>query len=301
MQVLNQHKLMSTQIDYLCTPSAMQFSHALTAGNISNVVVAFQHHIYGYYKSFGRIFTWRQTTNPYHIVVSEIMLQQTQTYRVQGKFEHFIELFPDFYHLAQAPMRDLLAAWQGLGYNRRALALQAIAKRVVTEFGGFLPDDPAVLETFPGIGPNTAGSIGAFAFNKPTVFVETNIRSVFIHFFFSEQRLVHDKMLLPLVAKMLDTHNPRAWYYALMDYGVALKKMYPNPSRKSVHHARQSKFEGSDRQLRGAILRLLTTKNHVSYPELQHIEKDFERLARIVQDLVKDGFITSDGSIITLK
>jgi A/G-specific adenine glycosylase len=297
------HNLASAQIDHLCIPDTTQFSHALTSGNITNdLVEAFQHHIYDYYKNFGRTFPWRQTTNPYHIVVSEIMLQQTQTYRVQGKFEHFVEQFPNFYYLAHASMRDLLAAWQGLGYNRRALALQNIAKRVVTEFGGVLPEDPTILETFPGIGPNTAGSIGAFAFNKPTVFIETNIRSVLIHFFFSGQVLVHDKMLLPLIAKMLDTHNPRAWYYALMDYGVALKKMYPNPSRKSVHYTRQSKFEGSDRQVREAILRLLTIKNYVSYLELQAtIEQDSERLARIIQDLVKDGFITIDGSMVALK
>lgn len=265
------------------------------------LVQEFQDLVYAYYHSFGRNFAWRNTKNPYHIVVSEIMLQQTQTYRVVGKFENFIKLFPDFVSLAQAPMRDLLAAWQGLGYNRRALALQRISQRVVTEFNGTLPQDPKILQTFPGIGPNTAGSICAFAFNIPTIFIETNIRSVYIHCFFRNQTEVHDKMLLPFIEKTLDNTNPRDWYYALMDYGVALKKRYPNPSRKSAHHAQQSRFEGSDRQVRGAILRLLTQNLSINLQELKEMFPDRSaRIEGIVADMIKEGFVQNDKENIML-
>jgi A/G-specific adenine glycosylase len=144
----------------------------------------FKQTIWDYYQKNGRQFPWRHEQDPYQIVVSEIMLQQTQTHRVVQKFQEFTIKFPSFAALAQAPIRDVLIAWQGLGYNRRALALHAIAQLVVKEFSGTLPTSATMLETFPHIGPNTAGSICAFAFNQPTVFVETNIRAVFIHFFF---------------------------------------------------------------------------------------------------------------------
>jgi len=300
---MKQHNLSDAQISAISSVNAHLFTQALSINGITDdVIKQFQETIYNYYRLFRRDFAWRQTTNPYHIVVSEIMLQQTQTSRVQGKYENFITQFPDFATLASAQMRDLLAAWQGLGYNRRALALQKIAQRVMHEFDGKLPDDPEILQTFSGIGPNTAGSICAFAFNCPITFIETNIRSIFIHFFFQGQTEVHDKMLLPLVAKTVDRHNAREWYYALMDYGVALKKMYPNPSRKSVHHATQSKFEGSDRQIRGAILRLLT--KHVLITEqdlLCAFPSDEQRVIDIAHDLAKDGFIRLEKGHVSLK
>jgi A/G-specific adenine glycosylase len=186
----------------------------------------------------------------------------------------------------------VLTAWQGLGYNRRGKYLQEIAQKVMSDFNGMLPDDPSTLETFPGIGKGTAGSICAFAFNKPTVFIETNIRTVFIHSFFKDQSGVHDKELLPLIAESVDKHNPREWYYALMDYGVHLKKLYVNPSRKSKHHTTQSKFEGSDRQVRGMIIKLLT--NHESLEKdqlLAFIDKDAQRVMRIVHELEKEQLI----------
>lgn len=239
----------------------------------NNTIASFQKFIWNFYREQGRLFAWRNCGNPYHVVVSEIMLQQTQTYRVEPKYEQFIARFPDFQTLANAPLRDVLAAWQGLGYNRRGKYLQQIAQKVVSDFNGILPNDPEILETFPGIGKGTAGSICAFAFNRPTVFIETNIRTVFIHSFFYNQDKIHDKELLPLIADALDHENPREWYYALMDYGVHLKKLCVNPSRKSKHHTKQSKFEGSDRQIRGMIIKLLT-----EYPSLEH-----EQLLQLVQ------------------
>lgn len=250
--------------------------------------------IWDYYHEHRRVFAWRETTDPYAIVVSEIMLQQTQTDRVAKKFPEFLKTFPTFKDLAQAPLADVLRAWQGLGYNRRAIALQKIAVRVLSEFGGHLPNNPEMLETFPGIGPNTAGSVCAFAFNEPTFFIETNIRAVFLHHFFPKSKEVHDRQLLPLIEQTLDRHNPREWYYALMDYGVQLKKLHKNPSRRSAHHTTQSKFVGSDRQVRGAILRLLLAQHTLSFEELRHEfpNHDTERLERIVQELIRERFIT---------
>ncbi|MEK7079017.1 MAG: A/G-specific adenine glycosylase, partial [Patescibacteria group bacterium] len=135
-------------------------------------------------KFLRRDFPWRNTTDPYHILVSEVMLQQTQVARVMVKFPIFIDQFSNFKELATASTKDILQVWQGMGYNRRALYLKKIAEIVITQYKGKLPDDPAILDTFPGIGEATAASIVAFAFNKPLVFIETNIRRVFIHLFF---------------------------------------------------------------------------------------------------------------------
>lgn len=270
--------------------------------DLARVVDSFQHIIYSYFDHFGRDFAWRRAHDPYHIVVSEIMLQQTQTSRVMGKFERFIELFPSFEHLAQADWRDVLAAWQGLGYSRRAKALYAIAHTVVAGHAGQLPDDEMVLQTFPGIGPATAASICAFAFNKPTVFIETNIRSVFLHFFFSATgNVVNDKEIVPLVAQMLDTKNPRLWYYALMDYGVALKRLYPELNKKSAHYARQSKFEGSDRQVRGRILKALVAHSQLTMNQLVAVvDRDCARVERIVQQLMAEKFIEKKNDTLCI-
>lgn len=261
---------------------------------------SFQNFIWDFYAQNKREFAWRHHDDPYAIVVSEIMLQQTQTHRVAHKFELWLSEFPDFATLAQAPLRDVLSVWSGLGYNRRAIALQKIAQRVVAEFEGQLPNDPGVLVTFPHIGPNTAGSICAFAFNKPTVFIETNIRAVYIHSFFKDKTEISDKELHPLIEQTVDQANAREWYYALMDYGVFLKSQHVNPSRKSAHHATQSKFEGSDRQIRGMMLRFLTAKACTMQELVLQSEKEESRVARIVNDLCVEGFIKKDSLMYTI-
>jgi A/G-specific adenine glycosylase len=217
----------------------------------------FQKAVLGYYRDHGRDLAWRETTDPYHILVSEIMLQQTQVERVSVKFPAFIGRFPDFGSLAEAPLPDVLLAWQGMGYNRRALSLQKCARRVVEEHDGTLPQDPEVLATFPGIGRATAASICAFAFNMPVVFIETNIRRVFIHYFFGNAKTVDDTEILPWVKKTLYEKDPRTWYNALMDLGTDLKMSVGNPNRRSRHYTKQAAFEGSDRKIRGSILRIL--------------------------------------------
>ena len=220
-------------------------------------VPEFQQVVWEYYRQHGRQMPWRDDPTPYGVAVSEIMLQQTQVSRVLQKYPVFLAAFPDWQTLAVARLVDVLAVWQGLGYNRRALNLHKLAQSVVGDFGGVLPDDPIVLWKLPGIGPGTAGSIAAFAFNRPVVFIETNIRRVFIHHFFADTSKVADTELLPFIEQALDHANPREWYYALMDYGAHLAVAVPNPNRRSKHYARQPQFEGSDRQIRGAIVRLL--------------------------------------------
>jgi A/G-specific adenine glycosylase len=255
--------------------------------------------IYDYYKANKRTFSWRTVIDPYRVTVSEIMLQQTQTHRVEKKFELFIAAFPNFIKLAEAPLRDVLFQWQGLGYNRRALALHKIAQNVIAEHHGILPNNPETLIQFPGIGSATAASICAFAFNAPTVFIETNIRSVFIHFFFQGREHVSDKEIMPFIEESLDRENAREWYYALMDYGVALKKQMPNPNRRSAHHARQSAFAGSDRQIRGQLIKLLLDQK-LSLEELeQSLDKDPVRIKRSLQALIQEGLIKKSDSLFT--
>jgi len=273
----------------------------MSKGLTPNTISLFQKLICQFYQEHGRTFPWRITHNPYHILVSEIMLQQTQTERVVEKYERFINSFPDFPSLAQAPLREILRVWQGLGYNRRALALKKIAQTVITKFHGNLPSSPEVLITLPGIGRASASAISAFAFNEPVVFIETNIRRVFIHHFFQNGNSIKDAQILPLVEKTLDTSDPRRWYYALMDYGVMLKKESQNPNRKSAHYQKQPPFEGSNRQIRGMILKALTLESWISQREIiRRLRKDPERVKKNLTQLQKEGFVRKKRSRFTI-
>ncbi len=173
-------------------------------GLSDRVIDDFRRIILGYYNKNKRKFPFRETRNEYYVLVSEIMLQQTQTGAVAEKFLKFIELFPDFASLARASLEDVLNAWQGLGYNRRALALKTIAEKIVKNHRGKLPRDKEILISFPQIGDSTASSILAFAFNEPTVFIETNIRRVYLYYFFPDQYVVKDTEIYPIVEKTLD-------------------------------------------------------------------------------------------------
>jgi len=248
--------------------------------------------VLSHYEQYGRDMAWRNTTDPYQILVSEIMLQQTQVDRVTVKFPEFLRAFPDFASLAAAPLAKVLTVWQGLGYNRRAIALQKCAIRIMNEYDGVLPADVDILTTFPGIGRATASSIAAFAFNMPVVFIETNIRRVFIHFFFTDTDTVSDAEILPLVEQALYRNNPRVWYWALMDLGSALKKTVPNPNRRSVHYTKQSPFEGSDRNIRGIILRMLLAEPGLREKKFLGIRSDDPaRIKKILSALESEGFI----------
>jgi A/G-specific adenine glycosylase len=229
------------------------------------------------------------------------MLQQTQTGAVSEKFLKFIDLFPDFLSLSQASLEEVLKAWHGLGYNRRAVALKRIAEMIVNDYNGNLPDSVDELKLFPQIGPNTASSIVAFAFNKPTIFVETNIRRVYIYFFFPQNNNISDKEILPLVEKTLDKSNPREWYYALMDYGVMLKKTHPELNKKSARYRRQAPFKGSNRQIRGEILKLLLNKTSLDALEIGKILNiNAEKIKEILNQLEKEGFIEKKENTIVI-
>jgi len=268
-------------------------------------IAQFQKIIYEFSALNRRDFIWRDDITPYKILISEVMLQQTQTARVVPKFENWLEQFPDFKTLAQASNHEVLTAWQGLGYNRRGLALAKIAQIVSDKYDHELPNDPIVLETFPAIGPNTAGSICAFAFNLPITFIETNIRTVFTDFFFKGQSDISDKQLLPLIKATLDHKKSREWYYALMDYGVYLKKQLPKINAASKHYTRQSRFEGSKRQVRGAIVKILTQSKQVEYQSLIEFLKfelptnihDFDA---IIENLIEEKIIHNQKNILSL-
>jgi A/G-specific adenine glycosylase len=235
---------------------------------------------------------WRATRSPYRILVSEFMLQQTGIARVTRHYGPFIREYPSFRALSQATVADVLAAWKGLGYNRRALALRETARLVVSRHHGRLPRTADELMALPGIGGATAGALLAYCYEIPSAFIETNIRRCFIHFFFPGEQKVPDARLLPLVQEALDRGNPRQWYYALMDYGTMLAKTGTNPNRRSSTYKRQSAFEGSTRQLRGRILAVMLRKKSGTRAQIAAAlgAKDL-RLTAALEHLVAEGFL----------
>lgn len=229
------------------------------------------------------------------------MLQQTQTSRVSDKFLEFIRKFPNFQSLSNASLEDVLTAWQGLGYNRRAIALKKIADDVIEKYDGQLPKSLEMLKSFPQIGHNTASSILSFAFNIPTYFIETNIRRVYLYFFFQEKKEVTDREIIEIVKKTIDLSNPRKWYYALMDYGVMLKKTHPELNKKSAHYRKQSKFKGSTREIRGKILKILLKNGPLQQNELiQKLNNKSDRIRKILSVLLKEGFIIKQDQVYSI-
>jgi len=251
----------------------------------------FKQTVFDHYAKSGRSFPWRENHDPYAILVSEIMLQQTQTDRVVPKYEAFLKAFPTIQDLAAASMSDVLLLWQGLGYNRRGIALQRAAQAMVEHHEGKVPQQEDELVSLPGIGPYTAGAIIAFAYNKPVVMIETNIRRVFIHHFFHDESDISDKQIFPLIEASVDHDNPREWYYALMDYGAWLAKQFPNPNRRSKHYTKQSSFEGSNRQLRGMLMRIGLKQPQVTLEELVHATgASPEKIKAAVLSMQQEGF-----------
>lgn len=245
-----------------------------------------------YYRHHARLdLPWRQPEpnghyDPYKILVSELMLQQTQVGRVVPKYGAFIALFPNVETLASATLGDVLRAWQGLGYNRRAKYLWLSAQQIAKE--GW-PDD---LTSLPGVGVNTAGAIRAYAFNEPVVFVETNIRTVYIYHFAATQQNIPDSFIQELLAQTLrivtSQGEPRDFYWALMDYGTYLKTMVRNVSQ-SKQYKRQPTFKGSNRQLRGLVVRILADRAF-SVAEL-HAAVNDDRLEIVLIALESEGLI----------
>ncbi len=262
---------------------------------------SFRQQVRIFYERHGRDLEWRKDITPYRIVVSEVMLQQTQVGRVSSAFPRFIEHFPDFESLAGATLEEVLIEWQGLGYNRRAMSLKRAAERVVSEFSGNLPRDERILATLPGIGKATAASITVFAYNIPVGFIETNIRRVFLHCFFLGRDGVPDREVFPLVLGTMDDEDPRTWFWALMDYGSYLGRKSGNANRRSSHYRRQSVFSGSDRQIRGHILRILVREGEIHRDTLCSLAGgDAERVGRMMTVLETEGFIEIEQDMVRI-
>ena len=234
----------------------------------------------------------------YPVLVSEMMLQQTQVSRVIPKYLEFLEIFPTVEQLAAAASGDVLRAWSGLGYNRRAKFLHQTAQIITQEYGGNFPDRLEELVKLPGVGINTAGAIQAYAFNQPAIFVETNIRTVFIHHYFNDSSDVPDSAILELVTETLDTEHPREWYWALMDYGSWLKQSVGNLGQQSKSYSRQSRFAGSRRQIRGQVIRLLGDQP-LTFEQLQKRVPDY-RLSSVVDELMAEQLIRSEDTTYLL-
>jgi A/G-specific adenine glycosylase len=218
--------------------------------------VQFRRLVWAQYKKEGRhALPWRKTRDVYHILVSEVMLQQTQVDRVIPFYTKFLTQFPTARKLAAAPLSHVLKAWQGLGYNRRAKMLRAASSILAREKARTVTD----LEALPGVGPYTAKAVAAFAWNQDGVVIETNIRTAVIHHFFKTIEPVTDSEIAQVLEKTLPKGKAREWYSALMDYGASLKRSGISYNARGVRYVKQSKFTGSAREARGAILRTLST------------------------------------------
>lgn len=263
-------------------------------------IADFQHTVWDFYRRHQRVMPWRTEPTPYYVLVSEMMLQQTQVTRVLAKFPSFIRHFPTVNDLAAAKLSDVIAAWSGLGYNRRAKFLWESAQKIVRDFGGEVPKNQTDLTQLPGIGQNTAGAILAYAYNEPTVFIETNIRSVYIyHFFAMTSDLVSDAELRSVIAATVPAESPRQWYWALMDYGTHLKATVGGQLHRVKQYTPQSAFEGSRRQVRGQVLKELLAHHELSEHELAGLILD-DRLPEVCAALLAEGLISRRGQRLHL-
>lgn len=264
-------------------------------------VIAFKRIVRAYHRRAGRHdLPWRGTHDPYRIAVSELMLQQTQVPRVIEKYTQFLRLFPTAKALANAPLSRVLAAWSGLGYNRRAKFLHAMAKEIVTAHRGIFPNTVEALVALPGIGPYTARAIAAFAYNQPVAFIETNIRTAFMHHFFPRKQRVSDKELMPLIEAALDRKNPREWYSALMDYGTHLKQSGVKVHRNSAQYKKQSAFKGSGREVRGAIIRSLVERPKTIAQLARQTAFSTDRIKTALAALRSEKLIAKQGAYYAL-
>ncbi len=253
--------------------------------------------IYNFYDSNYRHLPWRNTDNPYHILVSEVMLQQTQVNRVIEKYSVFIKKFPTIEALAQGSLHDVLAVWQGLGYNRRAKYLWQAAQIIVSQYNGKVPDSQHELQKLPGLGKATAASVTIFAFNKPAIYIETNVRTVYIYSFFADNEKVSDTMIEPLVKVTLDTADPRKFYNALMDCGTYIKQHY-NFSRHSLHYTVQTPYSTSLRKVRGDIVRYIVNNGAANSTMLaQNLGYTSEKIQEALTALCRENMVCEDNGV----
>lgn len=255
--------------------------------------------VWKHYRMHGRHdLPWRKTSDVYKVIVSEVMLQQTQVDRVMPFYKKFIKQFPTASKLAKAPLSDVLKAWQGLGYNRRAKLLREAAQQLVRtpRFGtrSNLVTDVLVarLEELPGVGPYTARAVAAFAFNEDVIVIETNIRTAVIYHFFPGKEKVADTEIEKILIEVLPKAEAREWYSALMDYGAHLKRSGISHNARSATYTKQSRFAGSLREARGAILRELAngSRSRGQIAELLGSARS-EQTLRALGALCADGLV----------
>lgn len=271
-------------------------------------IKVFQKTILDWYRENKRNLPWRKTKDPYRILVSEVMLQQTQVARVIPKYREFLKAFPHITSLATASDATLMGVWAGLGYWRRAKYLKETSQIILNKYGGIFPKNIKDLGQLPGIGPYTAGAIACFAFNNSEAFIDTNIRRVYLHFFFPNREKVPDKEILPLAQEAIATLSspvtPREWHSALFDYGSLVVKD-KSVNKRSSHYAKQGEFEGSFRFFRTKVLRfVLNAPNHkASLFRINRMLKEEETPyapQSILDSLIKDGLLKKHRSTYSL-
>ena len=272
-----------------------------------------------WYEKNGRKLPWRETTDPYKILVSEMMLQQTQVDRVIPKYNAFLEEFPTTQTLATAATADVLRMWSGLGYNRRALYLQKCARAIEAEHKGIFPEKENELQELPGIGPYTRAAVVSFAFNKNIAVIDVNIELLYKRIFYNKAENVQ-----AIAQTLLPKERSRDWHNALMDIGALfctaknpkcndcpLSKFCASANKKERHEATREKkkvvpFKESDRIVRGTVLKLLTKENNQEitkvYKQLleQNIKREKEKFEEIVLQLEKDGLVKRENNVVSL-
>jgi A/G-specific adenine glycosylase len=262
-------------------------------------IIKFQQTVLRYYQEYGRDLPWRKTTNAYHILLSEVMLQQTQVDRGMAYYLTWTKRWKRVQDLAKANRVDVLKAWMGLGYNNRAINLHKTAQKISEEYDGDVIAAVKDFKNLPGIGPYTSAAVRIFARNEDIVTVDTNIRRILIHEFALPES-TSDKELWALAEQCLPKGKSRDWHNGLMDYGATLLT-----SRKTgiKPKTQQSKFEGSDRQIRAKILRYILSNDSVSKQVLftKFSKTDQDRLQRILAKMIDQEMLTYSQSTYRLK
>lgn len=281
-----------------------------------------QQKILTWFDAHGRSFPWRQHRDPYKTLVAEVMLQQTQTGRVAPSYSSFVERFPTVESLARAPAMDVIAAWRGLGYNRRAVDLQRAARAIVHDHGGDVPADVRTLRALPGVGEYSASAVACFAFDEQVPVIDVNVRRVLARATLGTHDAPKEKVA-QTASRWLPHGDAYRWNQALMDIGAMFcRSTTPLCSKcplrsacayvaKGRHLARpaappkeRERFEGSRRQKRGNIvdhlrdaasagitLGALARALHPDQPPA-----DLSWLVELLQGLERDGLVTMSAS-----
>jgi len=261
-----------------------------------------------WYRTRKRAYPWRGVRDPYLVLVSEVMLQQTQASRVIAAFRSFVSRFPTVEALEAAPRADVLREWGSLGYPRRAVALHEASRAIVREHDGVVPRDPSVLERLPGIGPYTAAAVASLAFGAAVPALDVNVRRVVGRVVLGRDDARADAVR-EAAERWIDRASPAEWNQALMDVGREHCRPRPRCEGCPLARAcrfraqgaqpgpplrRQSRYEGSMRQLRGSILRVLRERERATLTALAHSSRRSREEVRVaVQGLHEEGMVSA--------